>query len=280
MPEPIKRILVGLGTSRTAESVTDHAIDIAKTRGAELTGLAVTDPVRLEWTGPRPMGVGVEERTTELRKARYEQARADIAAAGAEFTSRCSAAGVAHQIDEETGDPFAVAEDLVRYHDMCVFGLRGLFEHGIVPEPVDALERLVSAGVRPILAVGEEFRPIRKVLVAYSGSIESAKTFKHFVQSGLFADAAVRIAHFGSEDAAASRRLAKSAAYFAAHDRVVDTDHVPGHPANALVPYATAWAADLIVAGNSAKNLLVRKLFGETALKLLRESTLPLYLAQ
>ena len=68
MTEPIKRILVGLGNSRTARSVTDHAIEIAKSRAAELTGLAVTDPVRLEWTGPRPMGVGVEERTAELRK--------------------------------------------------------------------------------------------------------------------------------------------------------------------------------------------------------------------
>jgi len=280
MTEPIKRILVGLGNSRTARSVTDHAIEIAKSRAAELTGLAVTDPVRLEWTGPRPMGVGVEERTAELRKSRYERARADIAAAGAEFASRCVAAGVAHRIDEETGDPFAMAEDLVRYHDMCVFGLQGLFEHDIVPEPVDALERLVSAGVRPILAVGEEFRPIHRVLVAYSGSIESAKTFKHFTQSGLFADAVVRIAHFGSEDSAANRRLEKSAAYFAAHGRTVDTDHVPGHPATALVPYALAWNADLIVAGNSAKNLLMRKLFGETAIKLLRESTLPLYLAQ
>jgi len=280
MTEPIKQILVGLGNSRTARSVTDHAIDIAKARSAELTGLAVTDPVRLEWTGPRPMGVGVEERTAELRKTRYERARADIAAAGQEFAARCLAAGVAHRVDEETGDPFAVAEDLVRYHDMCVFGLRELFEHGVVPEPVDALERLVSSGVRPILAVGEEFRPIRRVLVAYSGSIESAKTFKHFVQSGLFADAVVRITHFGSEDAAANRRLVKASAYFAAHGRTVDTDHVPGHPATELVPYASRWGADLIVAGNSAKNLLMRKLFGETALKLLRESTLPLYLAQ
>jgi nucleotide-binding universal stress UspA family protein len=280
MTESIKRILVGLGTSRTAKSVTEHAIDIAKPRGATLTGLAVTDPVRIEWTGPRPMGVGVEEQTSELRKVRYEKAKADIALAGAEFAARCSAAGVDHLVDEETGDPFDVAEDLVRYHDMCVFGLHGLFEHDVVPEPVDALERLVSSGVRPILAVGEEFRPIRKVLVAYSGSIESAKTFKHFVQSGLFPDAAVRIVHFGSDDEAARRRLRKSSAYFAAHGREVDTDHAPGHPSTVLVPYANAWGADLIVAGNSAKNLLMRKLFGETALKLLRESTLPLYLAQ
>jgi len=152
MQEPIKRILVGLGTSRTAESVTAHAIEIAKPRGAELVGLAVTDPVRLEWTGPRPMGVGVEEKTAELRKSRYERAQADIAAARETFSARCRSAGVAHRVDEETGDPFDVAEDLVRYHDMCVFGLRGLFEHDVVPEPVDALERLVSAGVRPVLA--------------------------------------------------------------------------------------------------------------------------------
>ena len=280
MQEPIKRILVGLGTSRTAESVTAHAIDIAKPRGAELVGLAVTDPVRLEWTGPRPMGVGVEEKTAELRKSRYERAQADIVAARETFATRCLAAGVAHRVDEETGDPFDVAEDLVRYHDMCVFGLRGLFEHDVVPEPVDALERLVSAGVRPVLAVAEEFRPIRRVLVAYSGSIESAKTFKHFVQSGLYADAAVRIVHFGHDEATARRRLEKSAGFFAAHGREVDTDHCSGDAASELVPYAEAWKADLIVAGNSSKNLLLRKLFGETALKLLRESPLPLYLAQ
>ena len=280
MSEPIRRILVGLGTSRTARSVTEHAIDIAAGRGAELVGVAVTDPLRLDWTGPRPMGVGVQAAASDLRESRYERARADIAAAAATFTSCCRTAGVAHRVEEATGDPFDVVEDLVRYHDMCVFGLRSLFEHGVVPEPPDALERLVSSGVRPILAVAEEYRPIRRVLVAYSGSIESAKTFKHFVQSGLFADAAVRIVHFGDDAPTAGRRLEKAAAYFAAHGRHVETDHAAGEPATVIVPYATAWSADLIVAGNSAKNLLLRRLFGETALRLLRDSPLPLYLAQ
>ena len=50
--------------------------------------------------------------------------------------------------------------------------------------------------------------------------------------------------------------------------------------ARLIVDDAAKWKADLIVAGNSSKNLLLRKLFGETALKLLRESPLPLYLAQ
>ena len=276
----IKRILVGLGTSRTAAAVAAHAVDIAKASQAELVGLAVTDPLRLDWTGPKPMGVGVEAAAAELRKQRYERAAADVAAAKEAFAQRCLTAGVSHHINEETGDPFEIAADLVRYNDMCVFGLQGLFEHGIVPEPRDAIERLIADGVRPILAVPEQHRPISRVLVAYSGSLESAKTFKHFVLSGLYSGAAVRIVCFSKDAAAARRRVELAAGYFAAHGRQVDTDSVVGDPRKELLPYAQQWQADLIVAGNSAKNLLLRRLFGETALTLLRESPLPLYLAQ
>jgi nucleotide-binding universal stress UspA family protein len=276
----IKRILVGLGTSATAESVTRHAIDIAKPRSAELVGLAITDPLRLEWTGPRPMGVGVTTASAELVRQRLERTAADIQVAGELFAKRCRDASVSHRLTEETGDPFEIAADLVRYHDMCVFGLRGLFEHDVVPEPRDALERLVSQGVRPILAVAEQYQPIRRVLVAYSGSLESAKTFKHFVHSGLYADVPVRIVHFGDDAQAAARRLEKAAAFFEAHDRAVETHHSGGRADRDLLPYAEAWKADLLVAGNSAKNLLLRRVFGETALRLLRESPLTLYLAQ
>ena len=67
----IKRILIGLGTTRTAGAVADHAIDLAKASDAELTGLTVTDTARLDstrldWTGPRPIGVGVEAVTVEM----------------------------------------------------------------------------------------------------------------------------------------------------------------------------------------------------------------------
>ncbi len=40
------------------------------------------------------------------------------------------------------------------------------------------------------------------------------------------------------------------------------------------------WQADMIVLGNSAKNLLRRRVLGETALHAIRESTLPLFLSQ
>ena len=98
--------------------------------------------------------------------------------------------------------------------------------------------------------------------------------------SGLFPDALIRVVNFSSNAAAALGLLDHAAAYFRSHGREVDADHVAGDPQQELIPYATTWGADLIVAGNSAKNLLMRRLFGETALMLLRESPLPLYLSQ
>ena len=276
----IKRILVGLGTSRHAESVVSHAIEIAQSQQAELLGVAVVDPSRLEWTGPRPIGVGVETLTAELRQDRMEKVAAEIEKANKLFAEKCIAAGVPHQTSEQTGDPFEIVADLVRYQDLCVFGLHGLFEHDVVPEPTDSLERLVAAGVRPMLAVSETFRPVRRVLVAYSGSLESAKTFKHFVQSGIYPEAKVRVIHFCNDLNAGSRRLKAAEDYFASHCRDVEIDLIQGDPVQEVVPYAEKWEADLLVAGNSAKNLLLRKLFGETALQLLRGSPLPLFLAQ
>ncbi len=276
----IKRLLVGLGTTRTAASVTAHAIDLARAHGAELLGVTVTDTVRLDWVGPRPMGVGVDEASAELRRERHARVDADIASAHTVFANRCRAAGVAHSITDEVGDPFEIAADLIRYHDMAVFGLQDLFEHAVVPEPADALERLIASGVRPILAVPEQHRPIARVLVAYSGSLESAKTFKHFATSGVYAPATIRVVTFGGDPAAGRRRCEQAAEFLRAHGRTVDTDAVPGDPREELLAYATRWNADLIVAGNSGRNMLLRKLFGETALTLVRESTLPLYLSQ
>lgn len=276
----MKRILVGVGTSQTARTVADYAVELGRQFEAELLGVAVTDPLRLEWTGPRPIGMGVEAVTSELREERLRLAEADVVSAKAIFSERCRAENVRHGFSEQVGDPFEIVSQLVRYQDMCLFGLHGLFEHDVVPEPRDALERLVAGGVRPILAVGAKYRPIQKVLVAYSGSLESAKTFKNFVLSGLYPQAVVRVVNFSNQAATSLGLLDHAAAYFRSHGREVDTDHVAGDPQQELIPYATAWGADLIVAGNSAKNLLMRRLFGETALMLLRESPLPLYLSQ
>ena len=56
--------------------------------------------------------------------------------------------------------------------------------------------------------------------------------------------------------------------------------YCPGSPKERLLPEAADWEADMIVIGNSARSLLSRKLFGETALHVIRNADRPLFLCQ
>ena len=197
-----------------------------------------------------------------------------------EFTETCKAAGIRYQIVREVGEPFTLMIDQARYHDLMIFGLQSLFAFNLVPDPLDALVRLVQAGVRPLIAVAQSFYPVKKVLVAYSGSMESAKAMKQFVQMRLWPDAKLRIVTFEHQADIAQQLVSDAANYCRAHGFEVEEAVIPDSPKDHLLPYANAWGADMTVVGNGAKNLLLRRIFGETALHVIRNADRPLFLAQ
>src|SRR3954451_7178868 len=87
---------------------------------------------------------------------------------------RLADAGAARGIQvarfEREGDPLEVLVKLHRYHDLLCLSLHGWFDDVVIPEPEDALLEVLAGGVRPILAIPEEPRPVDKVLIAYNGS--------------------------------------------------------------------------------------------------------------
>jgi len=274
----IKRILVGLGSLDYARSATAKAIELAKSHEAELTGVTLFDVNRLDSTGPIPIGAG--QLAKELRESRLEDANAIIQAAEVHFLAECKQAGVKHSLKHETGDPLASLVSLTRYHDLVICGLRSLFEHGVVDEPPDELAMLVQEGVRPLLAVSDTDGPIRKVLIAYSGSMESAKTMRRFVHLRMWPDAKLKVVTFHVHQAEGDARLTKAKEYFQAHGLKPEFECLPKPPLDSLLPYAEEWGADLIVLGNSAKSMLLRRILGETALHVMRNAEIPLFLAQ
>jgi nucleotide-binding universal stress UspA family protein len=274
----IKRILVGLAGTPYTRVAVRRAIEIARKHGAYVTGVTVLDVARLGDVGPVPLGGADFAR--QLGEHRVEVAREHIDRSVDEFVDACTTADVAHGVVREQSDPFSALISAARYHDLMVFGLRSLFKHDVVPDPHESLVRLVVAGVRPILAITPHDAPVRRVLIAYSGSMESAKTMKRFVVSRLWDDVTVRIVTFDRRAHEARQLLADACDYCRAHGLEPETDLAPGPPLTGLLPYAHEWRADAIVAGNSAKNLMLRRVFGETALNLIRESDLPLFLSQ
>jgi nucleotide-binding universal stress UspA family protein len=274
----IKRVLVVLCGTPYAPFVISRAVELAQRHEADLTGVTVVDVGRLGRIGPVPLVASASAR--ELREFRLEVAQEHVAQTTEQFVSACREAGVPYDVRQEEGNPFDLMASCARYHDLMVVGLKGLFEHDIVRDPHDVLVRLVAEGVRPLLAVSADARPIRRVLMAYSGSMESAKTIKWFVQLGLWPKAQVRIVTFEHQVDLAEQLVGDAADYLRKHGFEPEEAYVPGSPKHQLLPYATDWGADLIVAGNSATNLLLRHALGETALNLMTSADRPLFLAQ
>lgn len=274
----IKRILVGLGDPKYAASATRQAIRFAQQFGAELAGITICDLDRLEHIGAVPIGAGGV--AIELREHRVQQMQKALAGAVNEFESACQDAKVPHRVIRATGNPFEGLIAQARYYDLVVCGLKSLFGHGVVDEPPVELLRLVEGGVRPLVAVADQDREVRRVLIAYSGSAESAKTMKRFIQMNLWPDAALRIVTFDKTHEEAANLLADAEEYCRAHGFDPATEFVDKDPRHALLPYAKDHLIDVIVIGNSARNLLLRRVFGETALHVMQHAEVPLFLSQ
>ncbi len=278
----IKRILLALGDKEHSENKLRYALDLAQQHRAKLTAVTVLDVQRLYHVGPVPIGGGAA--AEELRENRLSQCSERIAEVVAWFATSCRDAGVELAVHQEQGDPFPLMVEHAKFQDLMLFGLKGVFDYGIVTDrdekPIDLLIRLIAAGVRPILAVNDSYRKIERVLVAYSGSAESARTVKQFARMNPWPDAAIRIVTFDTEEAAGARRIEEAAAYCQDYGLQAETKVIAGPPKGHIIDQADDFGADVIVMGNSAKSLLSRKVFGETALHCLQHADRPVFLNQ
>jgi len=274
----IKRILLGLGGTPFTDVAIERAVELAKVHGALITGVTVVDTKQLTQVGPVPLGGGVY--AEKLREKRLIITEERIEEAIEKFKETCAESDISTKIERETGDPFESMIAHARYNDVTIFGLKSLFDYGFTSEPKDALIRLVSQGVRPIIAVSPEFRTISKVLIAYSGSMESAKAMRRYVQLNPWRNVRLRVVHFGKNDDNTAQFLKDAAEYCRDHGFTTETEAVENSAKEHLIEYARQHDMDLIVMGNSIRNLIFRHLLGDTVLNAIQQADRPLFLAQ
>jgi nucleotide-binding universal stress UspA family protein len=274
----IKRILVALsGTSYTPTAVR-YALELAKLHGAEVTGVTLVDPGRLADVGPVPLGGG--SAAHGLAEHRLQVTEQHIEEQIAAFESAAHEAGAVHTVLRETGDTLEELVSCWRYHDLTILGVRGLFDYGVLRDPDSRIASLIASGVRPILAVAEAHRPIRRVLIAYNGSMESAKAMKRFVQMRVWPGVELGIVCIGLDDEAAAALLDDAAAYCRAHGLEAEIESVPGDPREVLLRCAQIREADLLVLGTTGRSKISRLILGDTARQAMRHADIPLFLAR
>lgn len=275
----IRTILLGLGGTSFTHVAIERAVELARIHQAIITAVTVVNPATVERIGPVPVGGGAyAQRMLAHRRRVTEEA---VHSAIESFQQRCRTAGVPARVEQEQGDPFSLMARRARFNDLTIFGLRSLFDYGITAEPKAALIDLLAQGVRPIIAVSEQFRPIRKALVAFNGEMSSAKAMRRFVQLNPWPGTALEIVHFNpAPDASDHRDLAEAADYCRAHGFSTEATLHQASPREALLAHARDTEADIIVMGNGMRRLLLRKVLGDTVLDTIQNADRPLFLTQ
>ncbi|MCL4209209.1 MAG: universal stress protein [Phycisphaeraceae bacterium] len=274
----LKRILVGLGGTPYTLAAMQHALDLARRHQAETTGVTVLEASQVADVGPVPLGAGAA--AAELREHRVREILAAQDEQIARFHRLFDSANCVARVIRETGDPFEELTSLWRYHDLTILGLQGLFEYGVVRDPQDCVVRLIAKGVRPILAVAREHRVIRRVVIAYNGSMGSAKTMKRFIQSRLWDDPEIHIVCFELPEGESRALLHAAQDYCRAHGYEAAIHHVQESPRSGLPPFVERLGADLVVMGSTNRSRLAKLMLGDTAVHMLRHATIPLFLGQ
>jgi nucleotide-binding universal stress UspA family protein len=274
----VKRILLGIGGTPFTPVAIKRAVELAERHAARLKAVTVVNPNQICKLGPVPPGAGFFAK--KMCENRLEITRAQVEESIASLEARCAESKVRLSVEREAGKPFELIIAHARYHDLTIFGLRSMFEYRLAKEPEKDLFRLLSNGVRPIIAVSDRFRTINKVLIAYNGSVESANAMQHFVRLSLWPGATLDIVTIGDNPESDPNLLEDAAAYCTDHGYTVNTHLRAGKAIDQLLPIAREIDADMIVMGRSLRSMLVRHVLGDTVLNTLAHTPLPLFLSQ
>lgn len=277
----IKRILTGLVGSRYEDAVITASLELASLHHASLNAVTAIDLERM-----RDASRFAETDSPLSEKDPLGSAISEISKSFREFERRCKESRLEYSVQRERrNEPFDFLSSLSRYHDLVVLSLKNVFDYEVgghrFHDPSIVLVKLVSLGVHPIVAVPEEWRSIERVLIAYSGSVQSAAAVRRFAQLAPFGQIQqVRVVTFQPDPERGQRLLSHLDAYLRSFGIDAELESVPQKPKDQLLRAADSFGADAIVMGDSAESLLRRRVLGETSLKAIRESGITLFLSQ
>jgi nucleotide-binding universal stress UspA family protein len=274
----LKRILIDLSDTRRIDGIVRQATDLAERHQAELT--VVVEPVLDEQTQiGQTQSIAAAGWARALHHQQLVDTRAQVSAALENLRRLCGVKKVPYTIIDRAIDPFQTIVDLFRFHDLFVCGTDAHFDPTCLGPGCEELIRLVEDGVRPLLAVSGEYRPVKKALIAVSSAIDSSRTLKHYVHLGAWPGAEVKIVTFQGE-ADPDGLLGEAVAYARQHGIEAAWEALPGTMSQELLPHAVECGADLVALGNTDHSRLARWFFGGAIQEIIRESDRSLFLCR
>jgi nucleotide-binding universal stress UspA family protein len=276
----IKKILLAVDSDEDSIVASRVAVDLAVRFDAEISCMAVIDLESIE-SGSRGGGIGSFYQADRLADRLTDETREVARSLITEYDERLSAADVRHASVIKEGVPVARIVEDMKVHDILVLGKRPHFFYAHPKQDTATVARVVRQIVAPALVVGRAYTPVRKVLMAYDGGDASARAIASFLHLQPFgSDVSVEVVTVFDKSPEESELLVGlMKEYVSAHGLEVHASSLSGSsPKVEIIKHAENTKCDLIVAGANRVSAVERIIFGKTAVALLEDSPLPVFI--
>ena len=273
----LKSILIGLDESPYCDAAVTVGINWAKRFDCLLVGLGVVDEPAIR--GPKPPG-----HMTPSYRATYDSMVAEashrVDRLLEHFTLRCSQEGVSNKLLEDVGSPCEQIMTEAQRYDVILVGQKTYSQSGAVEKETDMVDALLHATPRPVVVVPGDYQKGSGVLVAYDGSLQSARSLQAFVGSGLAALGKVSVVTAHKQSTVEAGRIADRAVeYLRFHDIEAQPHALTGgaRPSDDILQVAEQQNAELIVMGSHGRSALTEFFMGSVTKNVLERSKIPLF---
>ncbi len=274
----LTRILVPLDGSSHCELAIQLGIRWAKQYHAKLMGMGIVDEPAIRHSEPIPLGA--ESFKIKRDEALMADARCRVSEFLERFTQRCAEAGVASDTLTDVGHPFEQIVIEAQRCDLILLGKQTHYHFETDDKADDTLQKVLKVSPRPLVTVPERPQGGSAIVIAYDGSLQSARTLYAFQSLHLDMSSEIHIISVG-EDRVKARRSAEIAADFLESHGVKSQSHIvetSDLPAPVILERTRALNAGLLVMGAYGQSTVKEFFFGSVTRAMLSDENIPLFL--
>jgi len=273
----LKSILVVIDGCEEAAAIQDYAVYLAKENEAYLTGVGVVDTSWIVEPFPNTFQpvyavYGVDDLEGEHIK---------VGEALKSFGQLCRQNNVFAHCVEQEGRPASIIAEQAYQHDMIVMGRTPNFHFELEEADPQMTRQVARDNPRPILIVPPEApQTYDRVLVAYDGGLQSARSLQLFLLMGLARGRSIDIVTIHKDETMAQTIAQQAKAMCRNHntDCTIHTPQVNGSLAEVILEQADNIGAQMIVMGAFSHPTLREVLFGSNTLTIIEKGNIPLFI--
>jgi len=273
-----RSFLIGIDGSPHGDAAVEFGLRWAGDYKCRLTGVSVIDEPDMSSGELVPIGGGAfkaDRDHTRIKRASEQTAKWLDA-----FSARCKAAGVAASAVTESGDPVAMLSLEAQRHDLVLLGRQTHFRFESQDSPDDVLQQLIRHAPRPVVAVPLKPEGGRGIVIAYDGSLQSARAVQAFQATSLGVGRPVHVVHIGNSSGSGSPHACRAVEFLMAHGiaATIHSGRAADSVAHALVGACRDLGAGLVVMGAYGRSTMHEFFLGSVTRTMLAESPFPLFL--